>query len=385
MAPSANAVTSTSSGQATPLEISGWIPYWRTATGTQDVIPHLSQLKAVMPFVYTVKIDGTLHDAGDIDGETWTAFIAAAHKNKVRVIPTVMWGNGEAIHATLSDTTKRIALEDTIANLVKEKGFDGIDIDFEAKKPETINYFSTFLRGLYQRMGNKWVYCAIEARMPLADRYDGTPPPDATRYANDYVQINKYCDRVEIMAYDQGTIAVKLNKLQPGPYAPVADVAWVERVVNLAAKTIAKKKILIGIPTYGYEYRVTPLTSSNYQYKTLWPFNPTYANNLAAKLGISPVRNSSGELSFSYVSSGNYSPTGDQMDMAPSNTFRVTDISYSDGLDNTPTAPPFNFVTWSDAKAVADKVALARKLGVRGVAVFKFDGGEDPQMWNILK
>ena len=34
---------------------------------------------------------------------------------------------------------------------------------------------------------------------------------------------------------------------------------------------------------------------------------------------------------------------------------------------------------------IADKVALARKLGVRGVAVFKFDGGQDPAVWSVLK
>jgi len=30
-------------------------------------------------------------------------------------------------------------------------------------------------------------------------------------------------------------------------------------------------------------------------------------------------------------------------------------------------------------------VKLARELGIKGVAVFKFDGGEDPGMWGVLK
>ncbi|MBI3631144.1 MAG: hypothetical protein HY221_02300, partial [Candidatus Sungbacteria bacterium] len=44
------------------LEISGWIPYWRTATGTADVVPHMARFKEISPFGYTVMHDGTLAD-----------------------------------------------------------------------------------------------------------------------------------------------------------------------------------------------------------------------------------------------------------------------------------------------------------------------------------
>jgi spore germination protein YaaH len=40
---------------------------------------------------------------------------------------------------------------------------------------------------------------------------------------------------------------------------------------------------------------------------------------------------------------------------------------------------------WGDSVSVAQKIALAKQLGVRGVAVFKFDGGEDPRIWDVLK
>lgn len=378
----------TSSGQ---LEVGGWIPYWRSATGTADVLPHLSKLTEISPFVLTLKSDGTLHDAGGLDKEPWVSFVGAARAQKVRVIPTVMSGSGDAIHAILSDTKKRIALEDEIAKFVKDNNFDGIDIDFEGKKAETNPYFATFLKGLYQRMGNKWVYCTIEARTPLDSRYDSTPPADAGIYANDFTAINKYCDRVQIMAYDQGTIDVKLNRARAAPYIPVSDPAWAEKVLELTAQTIDKKKIILGIATYGYEYSVTPLTEYGYRYDRQWAFNPTYATQLAAQLGIQPVRNSAGELSFIYKSTtatdkavAVASKPGTIATDTLSNNVAPASAVYSQQAIAGSIQPPFNILWWSDAQAVADKIALAKKMGIRGVALFKFDGGQDPGIWNIL-
>jgi spore germination protein len=367
------------------FEISGWIPYWRTATGTQDVLPHLDKLTSVMPFGYTMKNDGTLADTAKLTEEPWKSFIEEARKHKVRIIPTVMWGDGDSIHRILSDTQKRIALEDEIARVVKENNWDGIDIDFEAKKHETINYFSTFLKGLYQRMGDKWVYCTIEARMPLEDRFSpgATIPPDATDFANDFVALNKYCDRIELMAYDQGTINVRLNAARTAPYAPVADPSWVENMVSLMAQTISKNKIILGIPTYGYEYTVTP-TQSGYQYKRLWAFNYKYATDIAAQLGITPQRNSAGEMGFSYdpAKLAAAAPTGDESTQTQQQ-LPTTTVAQNLGAVNF--TQPFNFLSWSDAQAIKDKVDLAHRMGLRGVAIFKFDGGEDQAMWDVLK
>ncbi|MEK7192931.1 MAG: glycosyl hydrolase family 18 protein [Patescibacteria group bacterium] len=368
------------------FEISGWIPYWRIATGTADVLPHLSQLSSVIPFGFTMKNNGTLSDTAELTKEPWLSFFKEARRQNVLVVPTVMWGNGETIHKILSDSKSRIALEDEIANAVKSNNFDGIDIDFEAKKHETINYFSTFLRGLDLRMGNKLIYCTVEARMPIEDRYlpGDTIPPDALDYANDYVEMNKYCDRIEIMAYDQGTVSKKLNKARSAPYAPVADPDWVESLITLASKTIPKNKIILGIASYGYEYTVTPIPGDGYQYKRLWAFNPKYAIEIATKLGITPTRTSANEMGFTYdsrISEPAPSVESSQVQQIASATTTTAENSGSTAKNN----QPFNFLTWSDSTAIAEKVALARRLGIRGVAVFKFDGGEDPKMWEVLK
>lgn len=378
-------------GKLTPaatgaFEYAGWVPDWRAASGTADVLMHLDQMTSVMPFSLSVSSAGTLVVPDEFNKEPWASFIAEAKRQKARVVPTVLWTDADAMHRVLSDTKKRIALEDEIAAMVKENGWDGIDIDFEAKKAETINYFSTFLKGLYQRMGEKWVYCAIEARMPLEDRYlpGMTVPPDASNYANDYAALNKYCDRIMLMTYDQGTVAVRLNAARQAPYAPVADPGWVENVVNLAARTISRNKLVVGIPAYGYEYEVTPTSQGTYQYRRLWAFNPGYGHKTAAQYGATPARTSANELGFTYrptnamVAGPGFAQTTPTQQETP-----TTSIAQNAGSSVT-SVQPFNYVTWSDASAMKDKIDLAKRLGVRGVSVFSLGGAEDQGWWSYL-
>lgn len=378
------AATPAPTSARTTFEVTGWIPYWRAATGTIDVLPHLGDITEVNPFVYTLKSDGTLLDNGKLDEEPWKSFIVEAKAKGVRVIPTVMTGNGDLLHKLLSNTTSRIALEDRIADLVKEKDFDGIEIDFEGKHAETRDYFSTFLKGLYMRMGQKWVMCDIESRTPIDSRYYGAEiPADAGIYANDFVAINKYCDRVKVMAYDQQGIDLELASQAASSsklYAPVADPVWVKKVIELMSKSISKNKILIGVPTYGYEYEVTAYANNEYMYDILWTFNPGYAWPIAQQYGITPERNTAGELYFTYTPN----VPGSSASQGPiSAIIAATAASaYADSLNS---HMSFRLMDWPDAASIAQKVALAKELGVRGVAIFKWDGGEDPNMWNVLK
>lgn len=351
-----------SAATTSQLEISGWIPYWRTATGTAEALGHLDTFTEINPFGYTVKTNGQLYDAMNIGEEPWTTLIKEAHAKKVRVIPTIMWGNPDAIHAVLSNKILRDAQIADIVNLVNSKGFDGIDIDYEAKYAKTKDYYSIFLRDLYKAMGKKWVMCEVESRTPVTSRYDTVPADyDPNDVANDYVEINKYCDRVRIMAYDQSRVDVSLNRANQGLYAPVSDPKWVEKLVNLASETIDKKKIVIGIPTYGYEYIVSPGGIGGYSYVSDGALNPVYATDIAKALNLTPQRTSAGELSLLYYPNATSTPvTGVRADTQT------------------------NLLVWSDAKAIEDKVNLARKLGVRGVAIFKIDGGADKGMWDVL-
>lgn len=379
---------SASAATAPAFEVSGWIPYWRTATGTADVFPHLDQLTEVNPFVYTIKSDGTLVDNGPLDQDPWKSFIVQAKAKKVRVIPSIMTSNGDLVHEILSDKKKRKAHEDAIVKLVKQGGFDGIDLDYEGKLAETRPYFTLFIKELYAKLGNKWLMCTIEARTPAEDRF--LTVPQYLEYANDFKAMNKYCDRVRFMTYDQGRIDLKLNASSTEPYVPIADTRWVEKTIKLAKKDIAAKKIVIGVATYGYEYDLT-IYGDGYEYDRLWAFNPGYALQAAAQYHVQPARNQAGEMHISYVVTPGMQTlpapdaTSSAETMRPVASSGVQLAAAAMALaSSTNTHATMRYATWSDAGAIAEKIALAKKLGVRGVAIFKLDGGEDQGLWGIL-
>jgi spore germination protein YaaH len=387
---SAHAASKKSSSK---LEVSGWIPYWRTEAGTRDARKHLSQMTEINPFGYTVRADGSLHDAMKIGGSDWQRLIKDARKKKVLVIPTIMWSDTNAIHTVLSNPDLRAKHIEGIADAVEENGFDGIDIDYEAKKAETRVYFSAFLSELNDALDRDRLHCTIEARMPLSARFSGTPPANI-EYANDLKEVNRHCDRVRIMTYDQQTADLELNRVARNAkeiYAPVADVAWVEKVVDYMGQDIDKKKMVIGVATYGYIYQIMPNTDgSGYGYIKTEAFNPGYGTQIAKEYRITPERNRAGELSLSYVPKEQVATLPNQKDLArlaPKGTSSAS--AASAGALALAKAKgqqaPVTYLTWSDAGAIQQKVALAKRLGLKGIAIFKIDGGSDPKMWSVLK
>lgn len=374
-APSGGGSAPTSGG----LEFSGWLPYWSEASSTKDALAHIDQLTEINPFVYVVQNDGTIQDMAGIADEPWRSLITVAKAKKVRVIPTVMWSNRDAMHRIVSNQKTRIALVDEIVALANREGFDGIDIDFEGKRAEDRQYWTLFHQGLYQKMGKKWVMCTIESRTPISDRYHNTTVPEgAGEYANDFAAMNKYCDRVRFMTYDQQTIDMKRGAEAEAAgqlYAPVADVVWVEKAIREAMKTINKNKIVVGVATYGYEWDVTAY-ADGYTYDLLWSFGPNYATPIAAQYGITPTRQFSGELGFSYVPSGSTS--------AIPNSGNVAGIALAQAQSNN-SNHTFRYMVWQDAESIKQKVDLARNLGVKGVAAFRIDGGQAAGFWDIFK
>ncbi len=363
----------------TPFYYGVWLPFWESQNGAANIAVNLSTLHEVSPFSYELNSSGALIDDLNIGNGSWDAWFGAVRDAGVKIIPTIAWFDTTNIYKLLSNTKKRQAEEDTIATLVKSEKFDGIDIDFEGMSSSTKPYYSLFIYGLALRLhpANKALACTVLPRTPVSSLYDSNPLP-TVQYAEDYAVLNKYCDEVRVMAYDQGTIDVKLDASKGNGtlYAPTADPAWVEKVIKNTITTISPKKVILGIPTYGYEYQVSWNMGAT-TYERVRSFTFFQAMDRADSLGIAPYRNNAGELSFTFASSTH-------IDADPSLTSIVASTLPTALVTTNPNASTTFFVSFSDAQSTADKIALAKKYGLRGAMLFKADGDLDPATWGLM-
>ena len=366
------------------LDVAGWIPWWIDDDAVEDVENHLRDLDTIYPFVYEVQNDGTLKDRANLGKGAWKDLLRRAERKDVEIIPTVAWFDGESIHRILSDDDLREEHIEEIVGMVEEGGFDGVDVDYEQKLAETIDYFSEFLKELEDELGRKILTCTIEARTPPSSIYRTVP--NTIQYANDYDAMDRYCDRVEIMAYDQQRVDWRLNSEKRGePYIPVADVDWVEKVLKLALKDIDEDKIILGIPTYGREWELIVEPEWYKEYDNIQAVNMPDAEKIADRYDVRPGRNKAGELSFSYFPKESIYKVLNALP-TPEGTRRGFEAAAKALLfaDATGQTVPVNVVWYSDARAVEDKVDLADKYDLRGVSIFKIDGEEDKDIWDLF-
>lgn len=339
--------------------VSTWVPYWQATNGSQQVIDNISKIDIVSPFSYEMEETGTIKKPMKLDeGTPFDTMIKTAKANNKLVVPSILWWGDSiqrlAMEKVLADKDLRGSIIFDIKAEIKKYNFDGIDIDFENKTAESRENFTAFLTELSASLHaeNKMLICTIESRVTLEDRYKVITPELLAKveYSNDFVAIGKVCDQVRFMAYDQDNTDIKLNSIRGKLYKPVADIDWVEKVLTVAMRDIEWKKIIVGVATYGNKYEVIRDSYGEVSsYKKIGSMNWFYADAESKEKGITPTRDASGELSYSYMKD---------------------DKEY--------------LVWYSDAKAIADKVNLAILYSIGGVAIFKIDGNNDKDIWKIL-
>ncbi len=372
------------SAQAANLDVAAWVPWWSEEAGAESALDNINDLDVIYPFVFEVNDDGSLKNRVNFRSDHWDDLLDKADDRRVDVIPTIAWFDGEAIHEVLSDKKARAEHVSDIVKMVKKYRFDGVNIDYESKLGATIDYFSLFLKELEDALGRRDLTCTIEARMPPEARWRDVPAD--IKYANDYSAMNKYCDWVEIMAYDQQRADIQLNDQRRGvPYVPVADIDWVEKVVDLTLEDIDADKIMLGVATYGRAWDVKVAPDWYSDYARVASLNHPRILELADKYDSPIGRTEGGEAVITYFPETSPWRVLNQLP-APKGTPKGYEAAAKALLVATYAniEIPVRIVIWSDAEAIEDKVKLAKKYHLKGVAIFKIDGEEDEDVWRAI-
>lgn len=149
--------------------------------------------------------------------------------------------NNFLIHELVNNEASIQTLIENLLAAVQEKGFEGVDIDFEYILAADRDAYVDFVRQVREAV-NTLVY---EVSVALAPKtYAGQP--GVLYEGKDYSGLGKAADSVLLMTYEWGYTY--------GPPLPVAPLNEVRRVVEYAVSEIVPDKINLGIPNYGYDW-----------------------------------------------------------------------------------------------------------------------------------
>lgn len=147
------------------------------------------------------------------------------------------------IHELLIQTASKERLMNELLAAMYDKGFRGVDVDFEYILAEDRDRFTSFVAELRNKMNaNGYTVSVALAPKTSADQrgllYEG----------KDYRGLGEAADEVLLMTYEWG--------YKYGPAMAVAPLNRVREVVEYALTEITAEKILLGIPNYGYDWKL---------------------------------------------------------------------------------------------------------------------------------
>ena len=314
------------------IEVNGYIEP-TTPDREVDIVHDVGEfLTYLSPFSYQVQADGSLKPIED------TAMLNAARELRVASLLVITnFANGNFDTDLVDGILKSTAIQDqliaNVLNTLRSKGYYGVNIDFERISPENRQLYNDFLRRITAAL-HAQNYVVSTALAPK----DSDVTTGSWHGAHDYAAHGEIVDFVIIMTYEWGWSG--------GPPYAVAPIDLVEDVIAYAVSVIPSRKIMMGMPLYGYDWTL-PYRPGNPWARRL---SPQDAIKLAAEKGAA--------IQFN--------------EQTQSPTFRYYDTN---GVQHE--------VWFEDARSVRAKLLLVNKYDLRGVSYWLL-GLSFPQNWAML-
>ncbi len=287
-------------------------------SGLRSLVAYRHDLTGIVPFWYTIHRDGT------VSGQPEAAVMRYAARHRLWVFALVQnMGGPQVYHQLLTDPlAEHTAIENLLA-LCQTNGYDGLNLDFEGIAPGDGRRYTAFVAQLGSVLHRYGYYLTLS--VPAETRSE---PANPWTGAYDYRALARSADLLLVMAYDQHN-----GESSPGS---IAASAWVRRVLSYATTAVNPSRIVLGIPTYGYEWIQGQQGAVALTYDEAAALDDRYAG---------------GNLSLSHF------------------TYYHNGVAHEVFYENT--------------RTFDRKIALAVSFNVRGIALWRL-GIEDPSIWKQM-
>lgn len=149
--------------------------------------------------------------------------------------------SNELASALLRDPALQDQLLTRLLAVMLEKGYRGMDIDFEYVLPQDADAYARFVQTAADRLRDAGYFTVVSlAPKTSADQ------PGLLYEAHDYAALGAAADYAFLMTYEWGYTY--------GPAMAVAPLNKVEQVLSYAVTAVAPDKLLMGIPNYAYDF-----------------------------------------------------------------------------------------------------------------------------------
>ncbi|NDI35561.1 glycosyl hydrolase family 18 protein [Chengkuizengella sediminis] len=277
----------------------------------------------------------SLTESGEIDGLFASEGVDFANGNNISTYAAINNGDGfdpDLASLILNDTKLSEKTINNIEKLLKEYDYDGVNLDIENMHPEDRQVYTQFVQKLADQLQPKGYEVIVSVSAKSSDN-----PNAAWSGAFDYDALGEIVDYIQLMSYDQN-----------GPWGsagPVSGLNWVEDVVKYAVSEIDSDKILIGIPSYGYDWNLNDASKNK---TILW-----------SELSNIMTNNESTEMYRDEAANSPY--------------LTYTD---ADGQEH--------IVWYEDSESIIDKVELIDQYGLAGVSVWEI-GLTNDGLWTAIE
>lgn len=207
----------------------------------RDEIDSLGSLLTYLtPFAYEVREDGSLSALNDEEQ------IEAARQNNIVPMMSIInftpqVAGSDLASLILNDVNRQNRLLDNIVTTMRNKGYQGLNVDFEFVYPQDREAYNQFLRRAAERLHQEGFFLSTSlAPKTRADQ------PGLLYEAHDYAAHGEIADFVILMTYEWG--------YRLGPPQPISPIDQIRRVLDYAVTVIPRNKIMMGFQIYARDW-----------------------------------------------------------------------------------------------------------------------------------